>query len=198
MRRSRRPRIFHVFSDGFLIVDGLRVPCTLGRGGIRTDKREGDGATPVGLFPLRAVHYRNRRAGRPATALPRQPILRSHGWCDDPASPLYNRFVRLPLPASHERLWRTDRLYDAVLTIGHNDRPPRAGRGSAVFVHVMSPHGGATEGCVALGPDDLRWFLGRARLGDLVRIEPPGRKSPAMPQRQVLRKRRPCAAVDVN
>lgn len=198
MRPNSRPRILHVFADGYMIVDGRRLPCALGRGGIRADKREGDGATPAGLFPLRSVHYRAHRAGAPATALPRQPILRSHGWCDDPASPLYNRPVRLPFPARHERLWRADRLYDVVVTIGHNDRPARPGQGSAVFIHAMSPDGGATEGCVALRPVDMRWLLRRIRPGDLVRIAPPERKSPGLLRRQGLRNRRPCAGVATN
>jgi L,D-peptidoglycan transpeptidase YkuD (ErfK/YbiS/YcfS/YnhG family) len=198
MRPSRRPRIFHVFADGFMIVDGRRLPCALGRGGVRTDKREGDGATPAGLFPLRCVHYRTHRAGTPLTALSRQPILRSHGWCDDPASPLYNRLVRLPFPARHERLWRQDRLYDALVTIGHNDRPARPGRGSAVFIHIMHPEGEPTDGCVALRPPDMRWLLRRTKPGDMVRIAPPERKSPGLPLRQDLRKRRPCAGVAIN
>ena len=167
MPPSRRARILHVFADGFMVADGRRLRCTLGRGGIRSDKREGDGATPVGLYPVRQLNYRRNRAGRPATALPARPIMRSHGWCDDPASPLYNRPVRLPFPASHERLWRDDRLYDAVISIGHNDRPAMPHMGSAVFVHVMSPEGAPTEGCVALAPGDMAWLLQRLGPGDI-------------------------------
>lgn len=194
MRPNRRPQVVHVFADGHLILDGRRLHCTLGKGGVRIDKREGDGATPAGVYPVRALRYR-RRNGTPVTALPRMPILRTHGWCDDPASPRYNAPVRLPCTDSHERLWREDRLYDAVISIGHNDRPAVSGRGSAVFIHVMSPDGGPTDGCIALRPVDLDWLLVRLRPGDLIRIAPPDRRAPGFPPRRGLRKALPCAAV---
>lgn len=178
-----------------MVADGQRLRCTLGRGGIRIDKREGDGATPVGLFPVRELRCRRNRTGSPATALPARPIMRSHGWCDDPASPLYNRPVRLPFPASHERLWREDRLYDAVISIGHNDRPAAPHMGSAVFLHVMSPERAPTEGCVALAPGDMAWLLRRLGPGDMVRIAPPDRRAPRLPLRRGLRKFGGCGAV---
>ncbi|WP_417512822.1 L,D-transpeptidase family protein [Minwuia sp.] len=182
-RLNRSRRIAHVFTDGHLVFGGMRLRCTLGRTGIVADKREGDGGTPVGLFPVRHVHFRNR-AGRPRTLLPATPVLRSHGWCDDPGHPRYNRFVRLPFPARHEKLWRGDRLYDCLIVLGQNDRPAVPERGSAVFVHVMSPAAEPTEGCVALQPGDLRRLLVLLRPGDLFRIHSPGGKTPAFPLRR--------------
>src|SRR3546814_4660261 len=67
--------------------------------------------TPVGRWPLRRVLYRADRIARPVTVLPCQPIAPDDGWCDDPADPAYNRPVRLPYPARHERLTRDDHLY---------------------------------------------------------------------------------------
>jgi L,D-peptidoglycan transpeptidase YkuD (ErfK/YbiS/YcfS/YnhG family) len=46
-----------------------RYRCALGHGGVRADKREGDGATPAGRFPLRRVLYRPDRLAPPPTRL---------------------------------------------------------------------------------------------------------------------------------
>lgn len=185
-RPSRSTRTLHVFADGGLVVDGVRLSCTLGRSGISDRKVEGDGATPVGLFPVRSLWFRHEY-GRPVSALPAHPIGRRHGWCDDPGRSDYNRPVRLPFGGSHEVMRRDDRLYDLVLTIGHNDRPVRAGGGSAVFVHLMSPERASTEGCVALRRLDLEWLLHRIRPGDLIRVHRPGCRTPSLPPRQDLR-----------
>lgn len=148
-----------VSPDGFLIWPGGKVRCALGRGGIRSDKREGDGATPVGCFPLRRLLYRADRLDQPPTALPAQPIYPDDGWCDDAGDPCYNRPVKLPYAASHERMWRDDGVYDLVVVLGHNDDPPVPGAGSAIFLHLARPGYSPTEGCVALERDDLIGLL---------------------------------------
>lgn len=162
-----------VESSGFLTWSAQRVRCALGRGGVRTDKREGDGATPVGAFPLRRLLYRADRLERPRTGLPVDPIREDDGWCDDPADPAYNRPVRLPFSASHEKLWRDDALYDLVVVLGHNDDPPAPGLGSAVFLHVAKPDWGPTEGCVAVTRDDLLRLLADCDATTTIRINPP-------------------------
>src|SRR3546814_5636749 len=88
--------------------------------------------------------------------------MRISDWSSDvcssdlPADPLhYNRLVRLPFAASHERMWRDDGLYDLVVEIGYNDMPPVPGLGSAIFLHLARPDWGPTDGCVALARDDL-------------------------------------------
>lgn len=152
--------------------DARRVPCALGRGGVVTDKREGDGATPIGSFALRRVFYRADRMALPATALDVTSIAPSDGWCDDPASADYNRLVRLPHVASHETLWRDDALYDLVVVLGHNDDPPRPGAGSAIFLHVARPDYAPTEGCVAIRRDDLLALLVDCGIGDTLTVRP--------------------------
>ncbi|MDX1710979.1 MAG: L,D-transpeptidase family protein [Rhodovibrionaceae bacterium] len=151
----------------------LRWRCAIGRSGVRSDKHEGDGATPIGRWPLRRVLYRADRIPPPVTALATAVIDPADGWCDDPSHPAYNRQVRLPFPASHERLWRDDRLYDIVAVLAHNDDPPKAGLGSAVFLHVAREDYRPTAGCVALAPDHLVDFLSQARPGDAVVVETP-------------------------
>ena len=158
---------------GFLTWKAHRVRCALGSGGVRADKREGDGATPVGAFPLRRVLFRADRLARPATALPVATIGADDGWCDDPNDPAYNRPVRLPFAASHERLWREDSLYDLVVIVGHNDDPPVPGLGSAIFLHVAKPDWGPTEGCVAVTRGDLLRLLAACDETASIRILPP-------------------------
>ncbi|HEY0836451.1 MAG TPA: L,D-transpeptidase family protein, partial [Azospirillum sp.] len=121
--------------------------------------REGDGATPVGVWALRRVLWRPDRLARPDTALPTRPIAPDDGWCDDPADPAYNRPVTRPYPAGHESLWRDDSVYDIIVVLGHNDDPVVPGLGSAVFLHVARPDWEPTAGCVALELADLLRLL---------------------------------------
>jgi L,D-peptidoglycan transpeptidase YkuD (ErfK/YbiS/YcfS/YnhG family) len=144
--------------------------CALGSAGIAADKREGDHATPTGLFAFRRVLYRPDRMAPPATGLPVSPLSAQDGWCDDPADPLYNRPVRLPYPARHERLWREDALYDLIVVLGHNDDPVVPGAGSAIFLHVARPDFGPTEGCVALDRENLLALLAEAGPGDRMAV----------------------------
>jgi L,D-peptidoglycan transpeptidase YkuD (ErfK/YbiS/YcfS/YnhG family) len=145
--------------DGLLIAGNLRVPCKLGRSGRRHMKREGDGATPSGLWPIRRVLARRNSWGWLRTGLPICFIRPDDGWCDDPFDRNYNRPVKLPYPASHEDMWRKDHLYDVVVILGHNDRPRVKGLGSAVFFHLADRRGGPTAGCIAVSPDDMRKVL---------------------------------------
>lgn len=154
LAEPRRP------SRGVLRYGSLLVPCALGRGGVRADKREGDGATPLGTFPLRRLWYRADRPPPPTTKdLPMQVIRRADGWCDDPEASEYNRPIVLPHAARHERLWREDALYDLVIELGYNDDPVVPGAGSAIFLHVARPDYGPTEGCVAVARADLLRLL---------------------------------------
>lgn len=148
-----------VTADGLLRFQGQTLRCALGAGGISASKREGDGATPTGLLPIRRVFWRADRGPRPATTLPAEPIAPEDGWCDDPADAAYNTRIRLPHAARHERLWRDDAVYDLIGVLGWNDAPVQRGRGSAIFVHVARPGLAPTEGCVALPEAELRRLL---------------------------------------
>jgi L,D-peptidoglycan transpeptidase YkuD (ErfK/YbiS/YcfS/YnhG family) len=145
--------------SGVARVGGVEFRCALGRGGVTRDKREGDGATPVGTWPLREVFYRADRVLRPKTALPLRKLKRSDGWCDAPGDAHYNRRVKLPYPASAEHLWRADRLYDLIVVVGYNDAPVRPDAGSAIFLHVARADYAPTAGCVAFARADLRKIL---------------------------------------
>ena len=148
-------------SQGWLVAGPLALPVALGRGGIKANKREGDGATPRGSFRLRRLWWRAERHPRPVTALPVQRIGPDDGWCEDPSDRHYNQPLKVPERSKADRLARTDQLYDFIIELDHNTRPRIAGRGSAVFIHVARPHFAPTAGCVALRIDTLRRLLGR-------------------------------------
>jgi len=133
-------------------------------------KREGDGGTPLGRFPVRLVLYRSDRIPRPRTPLPVRAIRAEDGWCDDPMDRNYNRLVRLPSKRSAEGLMRDDRLYDLILVLGYNDRPRIRGKGSAIFVHLARDGYTPTEGCVALSRRDLLAVLAEIKSGTTVLI----------------------------
>jgi len=162
-----------VFADRRLLFAGRSYRCAIGRGGIRRDKTEGDGATPVGVFSLRRVLYRADRIDAPVTRLPTEAIAEDDGWCDAPGDANYNRPVKRPYPAHHERMWRNDGLYDLVVILGHNDDPPVPGAGSAIFLHVARPDYAPTEGCVALQRADLLRVLGACGPDSRLRVHPP-------------------------
>ncbi|KUF12699.1 L,D-transpeptidase family protein [Pseudoponticoccus marisrubri] len=145
-------------SDMVLTPVGLRCagriwPCSIGRGGVTTDKREGDGATPAGTHRIVGLLYRPDRIARPVDwAVPIRP---SDLWSDDPGHEDYNLMVRAPYPHSHERLRRGDRLYDLVILTDWNWPRAERGRGSAIFLHRWRRPGYPTEGCIAFAPQDL-------------------------------------------
>lgn len=155
---------------GVLAAGGLWAACALGRSGITGRKREGDGATPAGRFRLVAVLYRPDRVRRPRTRLPAAPIRPDSGWCDDPGDRRYNRPVRLPHRASHERLWRDDHLYDLLVVIDHNLVQPVRGAGSAVFLHLAAPGFTPTAGCVAVSETTMRRLLARCGRSSILLI----------------------------
>lgn len=169
--------IITVTSDGRLRFGGLDFRCALGRSGCRpeADKREGDGATPFGLYPLRQVFYRpDRLPAAPQTRLPCVALTPADGWCDDPADAAYNRQVVLPHAGRHERLWRDDGIYDVIVVPGHNDDPPIPGLGSAIFLHVARPDYSPTEGCVALALPDLLALLTLVTPRTMLQVLPAG------------------------
>jgi len=160
------------YSAGRLAWPGGEATAVCGRGGVRADKREGDGASPAGTFPLVEAYYRPDRVAPPATGLPLFALRPEDGWVDDPADPQYNRPVTLPYPAGHERMWREDGLYDLVVVIGYNTDPPAPGLGSAIFLHAAAPDFQPTEGCIAVARDVLAGLLPLLGPGSTIAIRP--------------------------
>jgi L,D-peptidoglycan transpeptidase YkuD (ErfK/YbiS/YcfS/YnhG family) len=138
-------------SQGFLQAGNLVFACALGRAGISADKREGDGATPLASMRILSGYFREDHfSGGRKTRLAMTPIGPDLGWCEVPGDRNYNRPVKIPYGASHERMLRADRLYDACLVLDWNISPRRRGRGSAIFFHLARPGFTPTQGCVAV------------------------------------------------
>ena len=118
---------------------GRYFPCTIGKGGLSTRKREGDGATPVGIHRVVGLLYRPDRMVAPSSWA--QPIRHNDLWSDDQGDVHYNYRVTAPYPYSHERLRRSDPLYDIVLLTDWNWPEATPGHGSAIFLHQWRPQG---------------------------------------------------------
>ena len=154
-------------------IEGRTYGCRVGKAGFSDNKREGDLKTPLGRFAMRCCYVRpDRVAPPPVTGLKLIPLSRNDGWCDAPHHALYNQFVKLPFDNSHEKLWRDDRLYDLIIPLGYNDNPVVLGLGSAIFLHLMRPDGGGTEGCIALERSVLLGVLPRLNSETQVVIAP--------------------------
>lgn len=147
-------------SQGILTLGATHFPCRLGKTGRRFRKREGDGASPIGVFKLQQLFYRPDKMLRPRIKLKTRPLFIFDGWCDAPSNFAYNRYVHLPLTANHEELWRKDDAYDIVVSTSHNQSPRVRGIGSAIFLHITDGRTG-TAGCIALSEKHLRNVLER-------------------------------------
>lgn len=142
---------------------GRHFPCSIGKGGIRQDKREGDGATPVDVHQITGLLYRADRVAMPApwaTAIGKDDL-----WSDASEDPDYNQLVRAPYGPSHEKLRRADQLYDVILLTDWNWPLAQPGRGSAIFLHQWRRPGYPTEGCIAFARPHMHWIARHAPPG---------------------------------
>jgi L,D-peptidoglycan transpeptidase YkuD (ErfK/YbiS/YcfS/YnhG family) len=160
-------------SKGVLTAFGTTIPAVYGKAGAvpAAEKREGDGATPLGDWPVRGVLLRPDRVDPVITRLPWRWLRPGDGWSDGVDDPQYNRPVALPHRYSAEQLWRDDGVYDVIVVLGHNDAPVVPGWGSAIFWHCTRPDRRPTEGCVAVDRDDLLALVGQMTPGEVLRIE---------------------------
>ncbi|MDR1229592.1 MAG: L,D-transpeptidase family protein [Azoarcus sp.] len=143
----------------------------LGKNGFRQDKREGDGATPVGVFTFgRAFGI----AGDPGSATPYTKVTEADVWVDDPASKRYNQWARADDPdadwQSAERLAEYRKAYQYAIAVNYNVSPIIPGKGSAIFLHAAT--GRPTAGCVAVPEAAMVFFLGFVREGSKIVLAP--------------------------
>jgi L,D-peptidoglycan transpeptidase YkuD (ErfK/YbiS/YcfS/YnhG family) len=135
----------------------------LGRSGLSSHKREGDGATPTGIYRLGGTVY--GIAPNPGLHFAYHRLTCGDWWDEDPGSATYNTFrhvacgVTPPFGGGSEALWKISPQYRYFAVIDYNAHPVVPGRGSAIFLHVAV---GATAGCVSLPESQLlrllRWL----------------------------------------
>ncbi len=137
----------------------FRTRAVMGRQGmaLQGQKKEGDGKTPSGIYPLEsAFGY----VSSMDTGLLYQQAGEDDFWVDDPESSQYNQWVHgKPEARSFEYMKRDDNLYQYGAVIGYNRRPVVPGAGSAIFMHVWRNYYSPTAGCVALNQRYLRKIL---------------------------------------
>ena len=132
----------------------------IGRNGVSTDKHEGDGCSPSGLFSLGFV-FGNKP--KPTTAMDYRAITQETYWIDDPDSAYYNQWVEGTDGADWtggEHLSDNTVSYAYAVVIDYNTAPNTvAGKGSAIFMHIGNK---PTSGCVAVSEETLlkilRWL----------------------------------------
>ncbi len=131
----------------------------LGRSGFSTNRHEGDGTTPAGMYGFGIMFGQK---ANPGVKFPYRVADSQSVWVGDVTSPYYNTWQE-SASLSGERLaspsYATAYAYAAVIAF---NAPPHVvpGKGSAIFLHVTT--GGPTAGCVAIPQADLlevlRWL----------------------------------------
>jgi L,D-peptidoglycan transpeptidase YkuD (ErfK/YbiS/YcfS/YnhG family) len=158
------------YRGGRLFWHGGTARAAVGRAGVSANKKEGDGATPVGTYPLISAFYRADRMPPPSSCLPLRAVSPSDAWVDDPADRNYNRLVSMPYPAHAEPMWLDDAVYDLLVVIGYNMAPVVAGAGSAIFLHIARPDFSPTAGCIAVARETLIGLMPRLQPGSTITI----------------------------
>jgi D-alanyl-D-alanine dipeptidase len=150
---------------------GGEVPVVVGAGGLGWDdarplpagtvpiKREGDNRSPAGAFAIDTAFGFAERPLAGAVHLPYVPLVPSTECVDDARSVHYNTIVdreRVPRVdwTSAEHMRRIEQ-YALGLHVAYN-APPRAGRGSCIFLHIWAGPSSVTAGCTAMEADALR------------------------------------------
>ena len=139
-------------------------PARVGRNGIRRNRREGDGTTPIGTFRIGRTMYGNEP--NPGVKFPYVRLRCGDWWVEDPRSPSYNTFQRVgcgrrpPFRVTTPDMSKDRRAYPYLAVVEFNMRPVVPGRGSGIFLHAQT--GGPTNGCISLPRADLlrvlRWL----------------------------------------
>ena len=137
----------------------------IGSGELRDVRREGDHATPTGVYPLGSTIFGNEpNPGGLHEAY--HHLVCGDWWDEDPYSVLYNRFVHVNCDSTpafaewSEALWTETSAYPYFAVIDYNDNPTissSAAPGAGIFLHAWM--GEPTEGCVALPIPDLLHIL---------------------------------------
>ena len=148
-----------IIKNRFLLYKGYKLKCSVGKSGLSKSKREGDLATPKGVFGLEKIYYRKDRIKTIKCKLKKRIIKKNMGWCDDIKSKKYNQEISFPFKYSAEKLYKKDISYDIFINVKYNQKPARKGKGSAIFLHLTNKKYKSTKGCIAILKKDLLKIL---------------------------------------
>lgn len=144
-------------SGGYTRVYG---PTTAHVGGNGVNKtREGDLKTPTGVFSMTQAFGNH---SNPGTRMPYFKAGPSDWWNENSHSSQYNHHVvqRSNPGGDSENINHVGYAYDYAVNINYNTYPVRAGKGSAIFLHVSDNHW--TAGCISIGYSQmihvLKWL----------------------------------------
>ena len=149
--------IIHVKNKNTLIIEDFTFRCCIGKNGFNSNKKEGDYSTPKGLFSLKKLYFRKDRVGMPRCSLYKKTIKKHMAWCDDPNHKKYNEEIKVANKQNKEKFYRTDHLYDYLITISYNEKKTPY-KGSAIFIHLTKNYK-PTAGCIALKKKDFEILL---------------------------------------
>jgi L,D-peptidoglycan transpeptidase YkuD (ErfK/YbiS/YcfS/YnhG family) len=121
-------------------------------------KREGDGRTPVGIYPLRRGLCYERDF---VSAFPMEQYDENDMWCEDADSDDYNTFVSNPAPGvKGDRLWQLrNTQYRYIVVVEYNTDPIVKGAGSAIFIHAWRAEGKSTAGCIGMAEASVKQLV---------------------------------------
>ncbi len=132
------------------------IDAAIGRNGFAPpgEKKEGDGRTPSGIYPLKMTFGYNKAV---KTKMPYRQAGENDIWVDDPRADDYNRWTEKHKTnaVSYEMMKRDDNLYKYGIIIEYNTAPVIKGNGSAIFLHIWKGKGIPTAGCVAVSEENL-------------------------------------------
>ena len=122
-----------IIKKHFLLYKGYKLKCSIGKSGLTNFKKEGDLATPKGLFKLGLLYYRKDRIKSLKCKIKKRVIKKNMGWCHDSASKKYNQEVFFPFQYGAEKLYRRDKIYDIFINIKYNHFPIIKKKGERYF-----------------------------------------------------------------
>ncbi len=156
--------------------DGSGIPIVVGKTGLawgvgfdsdavagEPHKREGDGRSPAGIFPIDTAFGFAPVDSMRSLRLPYVTLTSTTDCVDDTASVHYNTVVeRDRVPAvdwqSAEHMRKVSQ-YRLGAIIGYNAAPPVKARGSCIFFHIWGGPRSTTVGCTAMDAAELEHFI---------------------------------------
>ena len=148
-----------IIKKHFLLYKGYKLKCSIGKSGLTRSKKEGDLATPKGLFKLGLLYYRKDRIKLGKCGIEKKIIKKNMGWCNDTRSKKYNKEISFPFKYRAEKLYRKDNIYNIFINIKYNHSPAVKGKGSAIFLHLINKQYKPTKGCIAILKKDFLKIL---------------------------------------